>query len=514
MSTTDNKTLLLKGITLLLCESQLPENTENSAELVKRIAKDSVSPEMVIGRSVDGEVVTALKKIVSFMAEQPANYRFDVKSTIMDVKLACAADETIAPLVELYMTVPENSDELKMKVLNIRKGIEQHFTEIDIAGMLMKSAMSFKNDRDTIPSVKTFIADIISRLEVHTVSGEEEDPAINFCLNVNDDTKGMELIERIQNQENGTHILQVGWQGMNRMLDGGFRPGEQWVIGAQEHNWKTGFSLTLFRQISQYNDAVCVRDATKKPALVRFSFEDSAEANVEFLYKSYYENESGEVITEMPSDPKEMWEYVSTRMRARGWEIFLYDVNPSMWTYKDICNEILRLEARGYEVRLMGLDYLLKVPTTGCLQGPHGVDIRNMYERIKAFCAPRKITMITPHQLSPDAKMKAREGTNNFVKEMLGGGYYSGTKQLGQVIDGELFINIELDPRGNAYLAIQRGKHRKIRQTPMEYRHIVLQFVVGGVIPDDIGKPDSTRLKVGAPSLGEMTDAAALGMDF
>jgi hypothetical protein len=122
--------------------------------------------------------------------------------------------------------------------------------------------------------------------------------------------------------------------------------------------------------------------------------------------------------------------------------------------------------------------------------------------------AARKITMITPHQLSADTKNKVREGTSNFVKEMVGGGYYAGTKQLGQVIDAELFLNIETDNKGEAYLTIQRGKHRKIRQTPIEHLYAVLRFIKKGIIPDDLGKPDSTRLKIGGDTLGQMADSA------
>lgn len=515
-NTNDNKNLLLKAIALLLCESRLAGNGDSSAELVRRIIKESVSPDMVIGRSVDGEVATGLKRIAAQMVENPPNHVYDIETVVLEVKLACASDETITPLIELFLDVkPEDQDKLKLKVINLRKGFDHHFAEKDLKARLTKASIGFSTDRDSIPSVRNYVAQLIADLEKYTVSADERDPAINYCLDMADDDSTLNLIDRIQNQENGKHLLRTGWQGMNRLLDGGWRPGEQWVIGAQEHNWKTGFSLTLFRQVAEVNDAVLINEGSGKiPALVRFSFEDSAEANLEFLFKSLWENENGTIVDKMPEDKEFVSKYIKDKMQAKGWRVFLYDVNPSMWTYKDICNEILRLEARGFEIRLMMLDYLLKIPTTGCDQGPHGVDIRNLYERVKAFCAPKKITMITPHQLSPDAKNVARAGTNNFVKDMMGGGYYSGTKQLGQVVDGEIFINIEKDARENFYLAIQRGKHRKIRQTPVEHRYIVMQFVAGGIIPDDLNKDDTTRTKVGGPTMSELTNAGAVGIDF
>lgn len=514
MSTLNHKLLLLKGIALLYRESQLIDNHDNSAEIVKRIIKDAIMPEMVIGRSVDSEVTSNLKKIAAFMADNPSSHTYDSQTLRTEIRLACSADETITPIVDSYFEVIDDDNQLKLTVLNLRKSIQQHFADKDLETLLTKASIRFRSERDNIPSTRTFIAELVGKLEPYTVTSDAKDPAINFSLDLSDTKSAETLVQRIQLQEDGSHILQVGWQGINRMLDGGFRPGEQWVIGAMEHNWKTGFSMSIFHQIARYNDAVAIRDLRKKPALVRFSFEDSAEANMQFLYKSLWENESGEILTEFPSDSKEVIEFVQKRMSAKGWEVFLYDVNPSMWTYKDICNEILRLEARGYEVRVCMLDYLLKIPTTGCDQGPHGVDIRNLYERLKAFMAPRKITMITPHQLSPDAKTKAREGTLDFVKEMRGGGYYSGTKQLGQVIDGEIFIHIEYDGKGNAYLTIQRGKHRKIQQTDARDLFAVLKFVNGGIIPDDVGKEDSTRLKVGGPTLGSIANDAVADLMF
>jgi hypothetical protein len=176
-------------------------------------------------------------------------------------------------------------------------------------------------------------------------------------------------------------------------------------------------------------------------------------------------------------------------------------VNPSEWTYRDICNKILELEAQGYEIQLCMLDYLLKVPTTGCDQGPMGHDIRNMYERIRNFMAAREICVITPHQLSTEAKQLIRDGKLNFVQVINGLGYYAGCKQLDQVVDGELYIHIE-KMNNAAYLTIQRGKHRKIKQTPWEHLYAVLPFVRDGSIRDDILGQDTTRKKVGAGAIG------------
>jgi len=65
----------------------------------------------------------------------------------------------------------------------------------------------------------------------------------------------------------------------------------------------------------------------------------------------------------------------------------------------------------------------------------------------------------------------------------------------------ELYIHIEI-VNGKSFLTIQRGKHRKIKQTPIEDRYCVLPFHDIGAIRDDLGKADTTRKKIGGGPIG------------
>jgi len=184
-------------------------------------------------------------------------------------------------------------------------------------------------------------------------------------------------------------------------------------------------------------------------------------------------------------------------MERTGYTIRMLRVNPTLWGYRDICNYILALEAEGYEVHLLMLDYLAMVPTVGCTEGPMGSDLRDMFRRMRNFCSPRKITLITPHQLSTEAKMLIREGRQNFVQELVGKGYYDKCRTIDNEVDIEIFIHIE-KVNGKSYLTIQRGKHRLNGITPQEYLYFALEFMDTGSILDDVGKFDSTLKKPGA----------------
>lgn len=109
----------------------------------------------------------------------------------------------------------------------------------------------------------------------------------------------------------------------------------------------------------------------------------------------------------------------------------------------------------------------------------------------------RKITFITPHQLSTEAKRLIREGRQDFVKEIAGKGYYAGSSQLDQEVDLEIYIHIE-EVNGRYYLCIQRGKHRKVTITPLEHLYAILPFQEVGGICDDVNGIDSSVSRLGA----------------
>jgi hypothetical protein len=166
-----------------------------------------------------------------------------------------------------------------------------------------------------------------------------------------------------------------------------------------------------------------------------------------------------------------------------------------------LCNKVVELEADGYEIHLLMVDYLKMLPTTGCTQGTAGEDIRDLWRRMRNFCNTRNIPFISPHQLSSEAKQLIRENRMNFVQEIAEKGYYDGCRRLDQEVDWELYIHIE-KVNGVSYLTIQRGKHRFPRIIPDSMKYIVLQFHDVGGLLDDINGPDTTLRKPGGGVVG------------
>ena len=115
----------------------------------------------------------------------------------------------------------------------------------------------------------------------------------------------------------------------------------------------------------------------------------------------------------------------------------------------------------------------------------------------------RKITLITPHQLSTEAKMLIRQGNEeSFVRDIANKGYYDSCKTIDQEVDLEIYIHI-VKADNRSWLTVQRGKHRLIQQTKEEYKYCVLPFSDIGDIRDDVNGQDTSRKKPAGPAEGE-----------
>lgn len=504
----DARLLLIKSITLLYRQSQQKDLQDKSTTLVRQIVQSIKLPDQQLTIDPEVALLEGLVKMATTMCEDPIDHRYSELELLQQAKIITIADPSLYDAFKEGITTPLEENQLKQYCLNLDRSLANHFRDERIREIMSKASSKVKFDRSSITDMKSFVAGVVAELEPYQVDTVKKDPAVIGEMNFNDELSVASIYSNVREQQAGTTILKTGYQAINRMLDGGFRRGETWVFGALQHNWKTGLSLTTFRQLAMYNTPV-LKNPDRKPLMLRISFEDQLELNYQFLYASFLQIETGRIPTReelTATDPMEMAKYVRERLHQSGYETYFMCVNPSMWTYRDIINKILSLEAAGYEIHVCMLDYLLKLPTTGCDQGPHGVDIRNMYERLRNWMAARNILFITPHQLSTEAKMLRREGRTDFVKELVDGGYYAGCKQIDQVVDGELFIHIEYEAGykiSPAWLTIQRGKHRKIDQTEGEFLFTALPFTKGGIILDDINGPDRSAKKVGAKSAAE-----------
>jgi len=496
----DNKLLLTKCITLLYRESLLTELSDNSSELVRSVIENIKTEELSLGFSDTKTILEALKDTALTMCNNSSKDEYELSDLLQTLKFNLNSDdklyETIKVSLEQEMTVPG----LKRSIISTRKQITDYFKTQKVNDVLSNASYTFKYKRESIRDVKQFVSEIIAQLEPLQISTTASDPAVISDLDLGDDESMCKVFEDIEKANKGTNVYKTGWKALNRMLQGGFRPGLT-SIGALQHKYKTGFSLTLFKQIALYNKPL-TQDPDKKPLLLRISFEDDLELNLQFLYQSLKYDETRERVDMKNIDIKGMSAYVKERLQVNGFHIKLLRVDPGQWTYANICNKVIELEAQGYNVEVLMLDYLSKVPTTGCTNtGTTGSDICDLFSRIRNFVSPKRIVCITPHQLSTEAKQLIRNGMpeDQFVKHVAGLGYYQHTRALDQIVDLELFIHLFKHEK-ETYLSVMRGKHRIPTIVPESQLYFLLKFPKNMPIPDDREDEDQSIAKLSSLS--------------
>ena len=236
-------------------------------------------------------------------------------------------------------------------------------------------------------------------------------------------------------------------------------------------------------QIALYNKPIVTKEeveAGKKPLLLRVSYEDSLVANLQFMYQ-FLQNQNNVSVTKRDFETlpaAEMSKYVLEKLTATGFHIKMMRVDPGQWTYSHLFNKIIELESQGYAVHLLMVDYLLMMPTTGCLPTAGiGSDKRELLRKVRNWCSSRNIAFMSPFQLSSEANQLLRNSVpdHQFLNEIAEKNFTDGSKTIGQELDCEIYIHSFTHKR-KKYMAFRRGKHRGVPDIPIEDKFCMYQF--------------------------------------
>jgi hypothetical protein len=483
--------ILIKCITLLYRERELSEKTgstptDNSKDLVRTILQLIKSDNTKTFMGGESTIVDDLKNLANDMLVNPDNY--DATNLMQSLEIILKDKPSLLKVIEKSFGSEKQTGVIKRNIITIRNMLNNYYKDQEIENLISTANFKIKTNRLDI-SLKDFAAELVTNLEALSVSTKRKDPGIVDEIDVGDENGMDELINKVKNTKSEDGKLKTGWQDINAMLQGGFSRHESWTINALQHKYKSGFTQSLFMQLAKLNKPI-LQDPNKKPLITYISFEDDVEIIAEFMYRYLYYNENNELPDLDAVTSADIGRYIKERLGKTGYHVKIIRVNPSEWTFKDLFNKILEFEADGYEVHACIVDYLAKLPTTGCINtGPGGTEVRDLFNRCRNFFGSKKVLFITPHQLSTEAKQLIRNGVSdlNFVKEIAGKGYTELSKQIDQVVDGELYLHIGRYQK-RPVLTVQRGKHRNPNILEEEKMYCMLPFPNKAPIKEDLGQ--------------------------
>lgn len=455
----ETELLLSKCITLLYRESQLENMPENSADLVRTVLEKLKISEVSLGIPTKRDIQLNLKALALDMASKDSTHSYDATELLQQIRLITRGDENLYTAIAQAIEPELSSTVLKRTITNIRKTITNFYRELRLVETVGKAHRALTFNRHSIPDLSLYVQNLITELQITSTPVSSKDPAIIRTMDIGDDTSMNETFSRVTDSNSGDLAYRFGWRELNEALQGGARPGDCLVTAALQHNYKTGSSLSMFAHIAMFNTPK-TKDPTKKPLLYRVSAEDPVQNNAQFLYQLLKYEETGEAVDVRKVATEEMSQYVKQKLQVNGFHVLIDEVNPQLWTYQSLINRVITLESLGYKVEVLQIDYLAKIPTTGCVQGSLGDDIMDMLSKVKAFSSSSGILFMTPHQLSTEAKrLLQMVPAESFLSAIKGGGFFEKSRGLDRIYDiGILMHKIET-PSGD-YLHMMLDKHR------------------------------------------------------
>jgi len=480
-------TMLVKSLVLIYRDNIVSDGlSEGSKGLITEFL-DTIDndKQMNLLHGGSSDVIGELKNLTKSLLSKDDDK--DSEDIISQVNIILGKNEpTIAEVLKEAINKPFDEKIFKKSIITSRRSITKYIKEIKMIKYIQQA--SFKvNSLGNKDSIFDLATELTTKLDAINQSTVENDPAILTKINLSDLDAVKETLTRIKGNNNNSTKFMTGFKDLNTMTSGGPRRGETVIINALQHNYKSGFTQTLFAQLQMLNKPV-MDNKDKKPLMVYLTFEDDAEVAYEFIYRYLYTNEFKKLpdINNIP--PEEIATYVHKKLSANGYHCEIMRVNPDEWTYRDMFNYVLELEANGYEIHAFFCDYLAKLPTTGCnTNGPAGTAYRELFNKARNFFSSKRILFVSPHQVSTEAKQLIRNGVPaaSFVKEIAGKGYTAESKQIDQVVDLELYIHIA-DFNKIPHLTVQRGKHRTPIIIPKDKMFFKLQFPVEMPLREDV----------------------------
>lgn len=495
----NNKHLLVNCITLLYWANVVNPDTEEFYDLVNQVIDTIDVADEGIVKNTDNVILNNLKNTIGTLIDVSKKNQYS--DLMKRLKIDLLEDQQLYAVFKDSIDVNKTDTEMQLLCITLSRSLRDYLKELNTTNAVLNAANKLRFKRNSIKNFKSFVNDLKDKLDdFGEINSDTETPGVLEFIKLSDKPSLSNVFNKVKNNINNNAILKTGLQEFNSMWRGGIRRGELICCNALSSNFKSSFSLTIFKGIALYN-VPFMFDSRKKPALVWLTFEDETKNVLSFLYTSLKGNETKEEVDVENISSDEIADYVQSKLSINGYEIFILRANPHLCTYRDIIDIVLKLESEGYEIHLLGIDYLGLASTEGCRIGPMGTEVRDLFSKVRNHCSPKGIAILTPHQLSTDAKTRYRDGASNFVKDLPGRGYYDKCKSLENELDGDFYIHIE-ECNKIKYLTIQRGKHRLPGQTSPSHLYIVYAMNPVCGIYDDINSENTARKRVGGGITG------------
>lgn len=492
------KILLVQGIVLLYWESKLEGRPLDSRPLLTQLLQSLRLPETVVDTEFGKENLTQLRYVLEWLIEEDK----EVELTVLKQRLRLS----IIDEEELYQTAldgfetPEDENAIIKRCQSYISSLNRYFHEKRFEEDVKKFIQETIYNRGQCNIQKSALnfMNVLSQYSVN-VDAEKSIEDNKLIVKMIDFENVDNLIKRAQEaitSVSSEGIMRTGYQGVNRMLGahvgvGGLIRGDCYLFGARRGQNKSGMTMDITMDICRFN-VPYMFNPNKTPLVLHITCENSADLNMRYFMDRTYYMTHGMKPDYQEVDPEQLATCLQSYTNRNGYVFKQLWIPGSSANYMDIQQILMDFESMNYEIHVLCIDYLALLDKTGCEQGAVGNEIRDLYRKMRNFCNPRKITLITPHQVSGEATNLVRAGETNLVEKIVGLDYYDGCRRLTQEVDVEIVLDIVRIKEGSntkCYQTMAIGKNRAVRVMPEEHKSCCYMFTKEwGLIPDVEGE--------------------------
>lgn len=379
----ENKLLLVKIITLLFLESLTNQKNNSSRDLAAIAIGQIKTPDAAVLTDFSRDSLGHLLEITRWMTGGVPENGFDKNDILQRVRVATETENFIYDALASAIEGEKTPEEVVRIMRSARDYINQCINRNTITTIIRDAYFQVQFKSDGV-DWNHFVKNLLQQLDPYKNNNEIVKSSLVESIDLSNMDSIQESFKLAVQSIGADGIIKFGWQAFNRMFGeyGGARRGEQIVIGALQHSFKSGTSLEMLKSAALYNKPF-MHDHTKKPMLLRISFENSAMNDLIHLYRSLLEPEINQKIDQTAINPYEAAAYVYERLGVNGYHVQIDHYDPSEFTIYDLLDIIEKYENAGYEIHMVNIDYLAMMSTKGCKQGATGQDIRDLFRRTR-----------------------------------------------------------------------------------------------------------------------------------
>lgn len=356
----------------------------------------------------------------------------------MDSNLATYVENEFIARIN-YITIGPLLKELETSVSAFKSGAYENY-EAGV-GMLTKTASALV--KGTLARSSTSL----SLPDIYTTTEEEERKAL------------ASLTTTIKRMNDPKVAIKTGIKELNRMLGGGFQPGNAYVFNGSSGGWKSGMLLNVILWALKYNDGIRVNDQAKRPCALYVTQENDVQQTMERIISYVRGVEKGKP----KSDDEVLSLFRDEKIIGSRWTYaIVYRPKGSIST-GDLDTIINEVEASGnVEVKLLVHDYIKRIrpdfPT-----GDIRIDLGEVMNDMEILAKRRRIPVVTANQLNREATrvLNPEDGKGKDLVKRINSSHLSESSMIFENCAAAIAIHREKSSADNRiYLTFKNLKDR------------------------------------------------------